>query len=346
MTGQVLVAGIGNLFLTDDGFGSEVARRLAASAAARGRARSSTTASAACISRTTCSTATTRLVVVDALPGDGRAGRPLGARSRSGRPRRGRARRARDGAGAVLASLGQLGGSLPPTYVVGCQPADVGEGMGLTPAVAAAVDGADRPRPRGAQPNTSAARHASQRGRVMRKLGILTAIVGLVVGRHRRRDWVSSPSRMSSATCDPVHVGPCSRHARDELLRRRARGGRTPRRRVARSLGWGCVSAPSTASSPTPSSSRSRLAAAGGPAEGATTEVVVVPVQRSLHGLPARLRVRQTRRRPARMRLAGRGDRRRRRGHPGMAGVSVRRGRMIAAELVPAHTHPTHADSA
>lgn len=43
---------------------------------------------------------------------------------------------------AVLASLGQLGGSLPPTYIVGCQPADVGEGMGLTPAVQAAVDGA------------------------------------------------------------------------------------------------------------------------------------------------------------------------------------------------------------
>ena len=33
---------------------------------------------------------------------------------------------------AVLASLGQLGGSLPPTYVVGCEPADVGEGIGLT----------------------------------------------------------------------------------------------------------------------------------------------------------------------------------------------------------------------
>ena len=40
---------------------------------------------------------------------------------------------------AVLASLGSLGGSLPPTFVIGCQPADVGEGMGLTPAVAAAV---------------------------------------------------------------------------------------------------------------------------------------------------------------------------------------------------------------
>jgi hydrogenase maturation protease len=41
---------------------------------------------------------------------------------------------------SVLASLGQLGGALPRTYVVGCHPADVTEGMGLTPAVEAAVD--------------------------------------------------------------------------------------------------------------------------------------------------------------------------------------------------------------
>jgi hydrogenase maturation protease len=43
---------------------------------------------------------------------------------------------------AVLANLGQLGGSLPPTFVVGCHPASVDEGMGLSPAVEAAVDGA------------------------------------------------------------------------------------------------------------------------------------------------------------------------------------------------------------
>jgi hydrogenase maturation protease len=41
---------------------------------------------------------------------------------------------------AVLGSLDALGGSLPPTYVVGCTPADLEEGMGLSPAVAAAVD--------------------------------------------------------------------------------------------------------------------------------------------------------------------------------------------------------------
>ena len=45
----------------------------------------------------------------------------------------------------VLASLAALGGSLPArTLVVGCQVADTGDGMGLTPPVAAAVDEAAR----------------------------------------------------------------------------------------------------------------------------------------------------------------------------------------------------------
>jgi hydrogenase maturation protease len=41
---------------------------------------------------------------------------------------------------AVLASLGPMGGELPPTYLVGCVPADVSEGIGLSAPVAAAVD--------------------------------------------------------------------------------------------------------------------------------------------------------------------------------------------------------------
>ena len=40
---------------------------------------------------------------------------------------------------SVLASLGALGGTLPRTLVVGCQPLDVSEGIGLTPAVEHAV---------------------------------------------------------------------------------------------------------------------------------------------------------------------------------------------------------------
>ena len=40
---------------------------------------------------------------------------------------------------AVLATLGSLGGALPPTYVVGCRPASTEEGIGLSDVVAAAV---------------------------------------------------------------------------------------------------------------------------------------------------------------------------------------------------------------
>jgi hydrogenase maturation protease len=40
---------------------------------------------------------------------------------------------------AVLASLNQLGGTLPPTYVVGCRPDSVEEGIGLSERVEAAV---------------------------------------------------------------------------------------------------------------------------------------------------------------------------------------------------------------
>jgi len=42
----------------------------------------------------------------------------------------------------VLATLAHLGGSVEKILIVGCQPADLQDGMGLTPAVAGAVDAA------------------------------------------------------------------------------------------------------------------------------------------------------------------------------------------------------------
>jgi hydrogenase maturation protease len=42
----------------------------------------------------------------------------------------------------VLATLARLGGSVGHVLIVACQPADLSEGMGLSPAVAAAVDAA------------------------------------------------------------------------------------------------------------------------------------------------------------------------------------------------------------
>jgi len=43
---------------------------------------------------------------------------------------------------AVLATLPGIGGKLPPTYLVGCRPAELGEGIGLTTAVQEAVPAA------------------------------------------------------------------------------------------------------------------------------------------------------------------------------------------------------------
>jgi len=142
MSGRgVLVAGIGNLFLTDDGFGSEVARRLTAESLPEG-VRVVDYGIRGMHLAYDLLDGYDALVVVDALPGDGAPG-DLSVLE-VGPEDLGEGELDAHGMApvAVLASLGQLGGTLPPTYVIGCHPADVGEGIGLTPAVAAAVDGA------------------------------------------------------------------------------------------------------------------------------------------------------------------------------------------------------------
>ncbi len=135
----MLVAGIGNLFLSDDGFGSEVARRLAAQPlpetvtvidyGIRGMHLAYDLLDGY-----------DGLVIVDALPGNGNPGDVVVLEVSQDDLGEGDLDAHGMAPIAVLASLGQLGGTLPPTYVVGCEPADVGEGMGLTPAVEAAVD--------------------------------------------------------------------------------------------------------------------------------------------------------------------------------------------------------------
>ncbi len=137
----VLVAGIGNVFLTDDGYGSEVARRLAREAlpdavrlvdyGIRGMHLAYDLLEGY-----------DALVVVDALPGKGSPGDLTVLEVGPDDLGDGELDAHGMAPVSVLASLGQLGGALPPTFVVGCQPADVGEGMGLTPAVEGAIDGA------------------------------------------------------------------------------------------------------------------------------------------------------------------------------------------------------------
>jgi hydrogenase maturation protease len=136
---RVLVAGIGNLFLSDDGFGSEVARRLAAVPVPDGVKVVDFGIRGMHLAYELLD-GYDGLVVVDTMPGKGSPG-DLSVLE-VGPDDLGESELDAHGMApvAVLASLGQLGGSLPPTYVVACQPADVSEGIGLTPAVEASVE--------------------------------------------------------------------------------------------------------------------------------------------------------------------------------------------------------------
>ena len=141
MSPTVLVAGIGNIFRTDDGFGPEVVRRLAEPAAGplpegvrvvdygiRGMHLAYDLLDGYDV-----------LVLVDAMP----AGDQPGEVSvlQVGEDDLGTGEFDAHGMDpvAVLANLDQLGGTLPPTYVVGCRPESVEDGIGLSAAVAAAV---------------------------------------------------------------------------------------------------------------------------------------------------------------------------------------------------------------
>ncbi|HEX4174369.1 MAG TPA: hydrogenase maturation protease [Acidimicrobiales bacterium] len=142
MSGPTLVAGIGNVFLSDDAFGVEVARRLAARTLPEGVRAEDYGIRGIHLAYELLEGYDT-LVLIDAVP----LGQPPGTLAviepevdadadvptvdaHTMNP------------GVVLATLARLGGSVGHTVIVGCQPADLREGMGLSPAVAAAVDDA------------------------------------------------------------------------------------------------------------------------------------------------------------------------------------------------------------
>lgn len=136
---RVLVAGIGNLFCGDDGFGPEVVRRIAASGTLPEEVRAVDYGIRGMHLAYDLLAGYDALVIVDTLRGDGDPGTVTVLEVAEGDLGAG----AFDPHGmapvAVLASLSDLGGSLPPTYVVGCRPADLGDGIGLSTEVKAAV---------------------------------------------------------------------------------------------------------------------------------------------------------------------------------------------------------------
>jgi hydrogenase maturation protease len=139
---RVLVAGIGNIFFRDDGFGPAVATQMLSSAKPLPEGVRIVDYGIRGLHLTYDLLAgVDALVLVDAIPGeDGEVGSITVLEV--GQDDLGQAEFDAHGMQpvAMLASLGQLGGALPPTYVVGCVPADVSEGMGLSRPVQAAVD--------------------------------------------------------------------------------------------------------------------------------------------------------------------------------------------------------------
>lgn len=138
MSPRVLVAGVGNVFLADDGFGPEVARHVAARPLPAGVQVTDYGIRGMHLAYDLLP-GYDALVIVDATP---RGGKPGDIHVLEVGP---------DDLGvgefdahgmnpvAVLGSLGALGGQLPRTFVVGCEPAEIEERIGLSDPVAAAV---------------------------------------------------------------------------------------------------------------------------------------------------------------------------------------------------------------
>ena len=140
---SVLVAGIGNIFLGDDGFGPEVVRHLAApggSALPEG-VRPVDYGIRGMHLVYDLLEGYSALVIVDAVPGHGAPGEVVVLEISPADLATLRGEFDPHGMNpvAVLAGLPALGGELPPTYVVGAAPESLEDGIGLSPTMSAAV---------------------------------------------------------------------------------------------------------------------------------------------------------------------------------------------------------------
>lgn len=139
MNRRILVAGVGNVFFGDDGFGVEVARRLASESWPAGVSVQDYGIRGLHLAYDLLDPVDL-LVVVDAL----HRGDPPGTVTLLEPDLEDEILVTADAHGmnlpVVFSTVSALGGTMPPVRIVGCQPASVGEAMGLSPVVAAAVD--------------------------------------------------------------------------------------------------------------------------------------------------------------------------------------------------------------
>jgi hydrogenase maturation protease len=145
MTSRILIAGIGNIFLGDDGFGSEVMRYVCGRVDGSNGVRATDYGVGGMHLAYDLLEDWDALILVDAIPNRGSPGTVHVLEADHGSPD---APAGLDAHGmdpvTVFASLRALGGTPPRTIVVGCEIADVSDGMGLSEPVQAAVPEAVR----------------------------------------------------------------------------------------------------------------------------------------------------------------------------------------------------------
>ncbi len=136
---KVLVAGVGNIFLSDDGFGVEVVRRLAGHPMPEGVTVADYGIRGIHLAYELLE-GYDRLILIDAISRGGRPGTievlvPDDVPATGAMP---------DAHGmdplAVFAYLASIGGDPVPTVIVGCEPATLEENIGLSEPVEKAVD--------------------------------------------------------------------------------------------------------------------------------------------------------------------------------------------------------------
>jgi hydrogenase maturation protease len=138
---RALIAGLGNIFLGDDGFGVEVARRLLERRLPECATVADFGIRGVHLAYELLAGEYDKLILVDALPHGAAPGTvSIMTPDLDGDLVAGTVDAHDLHPAAVLQLLQRLGGPIPRVLIVGCEPARTDEGMGLSPAVAAAVD--------------------------------------------------------------------------------------------------------------------------------------------------------------------------------------------------------------
>jgi hydrogenase maturation protease len=141
--GRLLVAGIGNVWLADDGFGVEVVQRLKADPIPEGVDLADFGIRGVHLAFELTDGRYDGAILVDAVSRGGTPGtvyviEPDPDQASPGLDAHSLAPE------AVLAWVRQIGGRCPRVLIVGCEAESIEEGLGLTPTVSAAVDEAVR----------------------------------------------------------------------------------------------------------------------------------------------------------------------------------------------------------